>query len=297
MGSEDIEWLFERVEEQLRHNWDEIREVYANSKGNIYEQTLSDFLSSYFGGVYDINTKVAFIDSNLVCFEEFDFTQGNEEIDVVASFSQSNPRIIWETGQDSRDLKWVPFEGIAFICEVKSQFTKQNLIKDLEKLESISQVSDALEDRFSLTITGEYTISNPIQCLVYDKASISDDTLENILTTNYSHWHMILLVESNVLLLNRNLPFSKCFLPGTHLSNLDFDPLEAAQILDRMNADLDPDIITLDNGLFWFLIVLSASIPQPMSVNTANSLLSLVSSTQWQTKAVTEIEDMEQDSS
>lgn len=67
------EWLFEKIQEQLQHDWKQWRDIYANSKGLTYEQSLANFLESYFGGVYDINTRVATIDSELRCFDVFDF--------------------------------------------------------------------------------------------------------------------------------------------------------------------------------------------------------------------------------
>jgi len=295
MANNQGQWLFERVQQQLNCEWEALREVYANSKGDTYEQTLSDFLSSYFGGVYDINTKVAVIDQNLTSFEVFDFVSGDDEIDLVASFSQAKPRIIFKTGEGKGELRWVPFEGVAFICEVKSQLTKQSLDGDFDKLESISRISDSIDDRFGPMIGGDYTTTDPLQCLVYDRESIADDTLENILQSNYSHWHMVLLVENDVLLLNRNVPISDYFVPssqnfvGGETEELPPEVLE--QIASEWETEIDPDIITLDNGLFWFLMTISASIPDPLSVNTANSLNALSNEFRFYTGTKTKFED------
>lgn len=291
------QWLFERVKKQLSRDWEELREVYANSKGDTYEQTLSDFLTSYFGGVYDINTKVAVIDEDLVSFEVFDFVTGDDEIDLVASFTQSKPRIIFKTGEGRGELRWVPFEGAAFVCEVKSQLTKQSLKDDFDKLESISRISDSIEGRFGMTVGGDYTINEPLQCLVYDRESIADDTLEDILMSNYSHWHMMLLVENDTLLLNRSIPLSDTFAPSSQMfgpENMPELPPEALAYLEsEMETEVDPDIITLDDGLFWFLITISATIPDPLSVNTANSLNALSDGIRFHTGAKTEIQGEE----
>jgi hypothetical protein len=291
------EWLFERVQQQLSRDWGELRELYANSKGDTYEQTLSDFLTSYFGGVYDINTKVAVIDSHLISFDVFDFVNGDDEIDLVASFSQAKPRIIFKTGEGKGELRWVPFEGVAFICEVKSQLTKQSIESDFDKLESISRISEAIDDRFGMMVGGDYTITDPLQCLVYDRESIADNTLEDILRSNYTHWHMVLLVENDILLLNRSIPLSENFVPSSQTFGLENMPELPPEILAHMESEwdmeTDPDIITLDNGLFWFLITISASIPDPLSVNTADSLNALSEKIRFHTGVKTEIEDEE----
>jgi hypothetical protein len=292
MTEDQGQWLFERIQQQLSHDWKAIRKVYANSKGDTYEQTLSDFLTSYFGGVYDINTKVAVIDQNLTSFEVFDFISGDDEIDLVASFSQAQPRIIFKTGDGKGELRWVPFEAVAFICEIKSQLTKQSLESDFDKIESISRISDSIDDRFGPMISGDYTITDPLQCLVYDRESIADDTLEGILRSNYSHWHMVLLVENDVLLLNRNIPLSDFFVSKMFEGNVipEFPPGVLEQTESEWDTEIDPDIITLNNGLFWFLMTISATIPDPLSVNTANSLNALSRDTKFHTVVKTEIE-------
>lgn len=295
MGDSQGEWLFRKVQQQLNRDWKELRDVYANSKGDTYEQTLSEFLTSYFGGVYDINTKVAVIDSNLISFDVFDFVKGDDELDLVASFSQSKPRIIFKTGSGKGELRWVPFEGMAFMCEVKSNLTKQAIESDFEKLKPISKISESVDDRFGVTVSGDYTINDPIQCLVYDRESIADDTLKNILQSNYSHWHMVLLVENDVLLLNRNIPLSEVFVPSSQMFGAEsmpgLPPEALADMESKLDIDTDPDIVTLNNGLFWFLIAISASIPDPISVNTADSLNALSGQTTFHTDVKTEVED------
>ncbi|WP_435194703.1 DUF6602 domain-containing protein [Natronomonas sp. EA1] len=297
MADNQGQWLFKQIQQQLSRDWEELREIYANSKGDAYEQTLSDFLTSYFGGVYDINTKVAVIDKNLISFDVFDFVKGDDEIDLVASFSQAKPRIIFKTGDGNGELRWVPFEAVAFICEVKSQLTKQALEKDFDKLKSVSQISESIDNRFGPMIGGDYTISEPLQCLVYDRESIADDTLEDILISNHSHWHMILLVDNDVLLLNRSIPLSEHFVPSSRMFGPDNMPELPPEILEEIESeldiDVDSDIITLDNGLFWFLITISATIPDPLSVNTVNSLNALSSQIRFYSGAKTEMDSEE----
>jgi hypothetical protein len=294
MAGDDGAWLFERIQRQLRHDWEEYRELYANSKGDTYEQSLSDFLDSYFGGVYDINTKCAVIDENLRCFEEFDFVTGDDEIDVVSSFSQAKPRVIFETGEDRGKLRWIPFEAVAFICEVKSKLTKTALEGDFDKLQSISTLSDEMESRFNLTVSYDYSVTHPLQCLVYDEESIANDTFSDILHSNLAHWDLLLIVENDVLLINRSLPISENFVPSSPGFGIEemapLPPDVLAMIEETTGTDTDPDIISLDNGLFWFLTTISASIPDPLAVNTVNSLSALSQNTTFHTKVKTEFD-------
>lgn len=40
MGESDSSWLSRRVGESLRHEWEERRDLYANSKGEAYKDSL-----------------------------------------------------------------------------------------------------------------------------------------------------------------------------------------------------------------------------------------------------------------
>ena len=152
-----------------------------------------------------------------------------------------------------------------------------------------------VENRFGVTVGGNYTIEDPLQCLVYDRESIADDTLDGILTENQEHWHMVLIVENDVLILNRSLPLSEIFAPSSDDFGSEgmpeIPPEYLAMLEEQADINLDPAIITLDNGLFWFLITISASIPDPMSVNTANSLNALSKNIRFQTEAVTDMDE------
>lgn len=291
----DGEWLFERVQEQLRHEWEEYRELYAQNKGSTYEESFANLLTSYFGGVYDIHTKAAVIDSESMSFEIFDFIHGEDELDVLATFSQAKPRVVFETGEGKGELRWVPLESVAFFCEIKSQLTKQAIEDDFEKLNKISRLTETLDGRFGPMIGGDLTISDPLRCLVYDRESISVDTLSDILQNHLSDWHLLLIVENDVLLLNRNIPLAENFVPSSQMFGTDEMPEipdEAlSYIQERTDIDVDPDIITMKNGLFMFLLTMAATIPDPLSVNTANSLQAISDGFTFNTSVKTEFED------
>lgn len=293
------EWLLNEVSKQLQSEWQEYRRIYANSKGATYEESFSDLLGSYFGGVYEINTRVAPIDPKLRCFDIFDFQSGNDELDIVALFQNSKPRIIFETGEGAGKLKWVPYEGVAFICEVKSSLQKQKLSDDLKKLEQVSKLDDTINQRFGAYGKGEFTSKDPTKCLVYNEESIADDTLERLLSENMEAWDMLLIVEDDLLILNTQLPFADLFVPSSEhfVQSTGISQKDLLQSIEHVNEhpeyedipelDVDPNVVTVSDGLLWFLIAISATIPDPYTVNTANSFLALTEGRRFNTGAKT----------
>lgn len=266
-----MEQLYSQIKSQLDRKWDEHREVLHNSKGDRYEDSFADLLETYYGGVYDFNTKVVASDSNREVFKQFDFN-GDEEIDVVATFKQSKPRVLLSLGQEENSLKWVPFESMAFMCEIKANLTKKNLENDFKKLEPITKVSEGLEDRFGVTASGNYCVDYPLRCLVYDEESISQETMSKILENNIEFWDLILLVKKDLLIVNHKLPIADYFKNRLEKSNL-FDG-----IVDRQEIKGNEDAVqfyTVSEGILWFLVAVSASIPDPIAVNTVESLLSV----------------------
>lgn len=267
-GDNKGEWLFSRLQEQLRHEWEEYKEIHANSKGGTYEESLAEFLRSYFGGVYDVRTRAAVIDPQKRAFELFRFRQGDDELDVIAAFSNATPRILFEAGPKGGQLSWLPYQSAAFVCEVKSQLTKEALENDLGKLEKLAGLDETIEGRFGATISGSLTVDYPLRCLVYADASIADDTLQELLQENKGYWDLLLIVETDALLINRNLPFAEAIVP-------EEPTIPKGQI------------VTVEHGLTWFLVALSLSIPKPLAVNTASTIEALSSNSSLITEAST----------
>lgn len=302
MSNDSGEWLLERIEEQLRSEWEDYKEIYANSKGATYEESFVDLLTSYFGGLYDVNTRVAVIDPELLCFDMFDYQQGNDELDIVASFTNSKPRVVFETGEGAGTLRWVPYKAVAAVCEVKSQLQKQSLIDDLDKLENLSLLDDTLDQRLGMHLGGDYTIEEPVKCLIYNEASIADETLEDVLSKNKEAWHALLIVDEGTLILNSNLPFADIFVPSTQAfaESTEIPQEVVEEAMEHMKAhpdmespdiDMNPDMVSVDKGLLWFLMTISATIPDPFSVNTANSLAALAGNRVFYTGAKTTFEE------
>ena len=118
----------------------------------------------------------------------------------------------------------------------------------------------------------------------------------NELIENKEFWDLLLLVQDNVLFVNSTLPvFNDITGPAEIFSDeLDIEEI-TFEIPDSGEEDeTNPDEIseaeaelrqavrrsrnfgTLNNGLSWFLLLLSASIPRPLGVETTDTLKNLL---------------------
>lgn len=239
--------LFNGFKNQLRSKWKDYRDqsFNQNTKGYAYEKALSDLLTDYFGGVFDIHTRAAIIDTNTKCFDYF--TLGENEFDVIATFKQAKPQIVFE----QNEMRWLPYNSVAFICETKSKLDSSSLTDDLEKVKKLRKISVSFENRFGVTITGKYTAKHQLNFLVYDRTSIAQKTLLQKTQDNLSAWDAILLVEEDNILVNPKLPYSN--------------------ILPKVES-----ISISGNGLVHFIGLISGSVPHPTSVNTINTLFNLM---------------------
>lgn len=247
--SSDIkDQLLESFTNQLNAEWSRLRKAHYNpgTKGTSYEKTLADFLKKYMGNLFEIKTKAALLDEQ---YEIFDLlSSGENEFDVVAMYKQTKPRILLQ----QEDMLWLPFNGVAFVSEVKSKLTKPNLDEDLSKLKKLRQIENNLGERFGVTIGGGYDVERHLLALVYDQDSIDKDFLHKKLTDSSNIWDLLLLVESNQVFVN--LPYNKIFYPDEDEQVTEFP----------------------SNGLLHFLLSLSISLPYPTTVSTVNTFLSLL---------------------
>jgi hypothetical protein len=273
-GQTDPEALLNGVREKLQTQWQQHRKqsFNNNTKGAAYEKALRGFLLEYFEGIYKIQTRTAVIDQYLECFEVF--SSGQSELDVVATFRQAVPGIVFQSG----DMKWVPYDAVSFICEVKSELTKPSLVDDIEKLEKVNSL-DIKETRFDRdsgrskltkwdsgdTIVRDLSVDHPLRCLVYDEESISAEFLLEYAASKSDQWDLILLVDEDVILVSPNLPFAEGWYDNAKVDNEEFDIKE-----------LLPETVVLSDGLIWFIILLSVSIPRPKPFDTTPALLGLV---------------------
>lgn len=282
------EGLIRRFQTQLEHQWRRYRDIEADdsARGSSYESALRDVLQMYFGGRFDLHTNCSVMDQNLACFDAFHQNAQNE-IDVLALFSHATPRIVLHEG----DIQWVPLAGISFLCEVKSRIEKGKLKTDLEKLKILRSLEKDPNDRFGTKVHGDLTVDHQLHCLIYDRAQIADTTMESLLKGSDA-WDLLLIVEEDTLVINSTLPVLKIIersAIGSHLIDNKRDP-ERKRVA---SPDEEIHFISSSNGLAWFILSLSHSIPVPIGISTANTLHELItySMTGMEYGATTEVND------
>lgn len=268
------EGLIANFQTQLEHQWSRFRDIEGDdsSRGSSYETALQDLLREYFGGRFDILSNCSIMDSELACFDAFGKNAKNE-IDVVALFSHASPRIILR----ETNMNWVPLEGVSFLCEVKSRIDKGRLESDLKKLEILRGLEVDPDDRFGTKVHGDYSVDHQVHCLVYDRSSIADETLDALLSDSTA-WDIILLVEDDTLIVNGTLPVFKYLQSmaiSSQVSETDVVHEEPKKVV--IPGDGDESTLSVGNGLAWFIIALSITIPVPLGVTTVSSLSQLVS--------------------
>lgn len=277
MSQYSPEGLINSFGSEIQSNWRQHRKQIfnQNTKGAAYERTLSDFLGDYFGHLYNIYTRTAVIDKRLTCFDVFN--AGESEIDVVSTYTQAVPGIIFE----SSEMRWVPYDAVAFVCEVKSKITTSSLESDLLKFAKLKNIEpDDQSNRFrgiqsttDLFIESEpgnrirsveATVGHQLKCLVYDEASISEESLRELLREDTEIWDILLIVDKNIIFLSPELPFTDFWNERFTFSTEEEDiPLSEAL----------PEILCLQDGLLWFILVLALSIPRTLPFDASMALL------------------------
>lgn len=287
--------LIRNFQTQLEHQWQRYRgtEGDDSARGSSYESALQDLLDEYFGGRFDIWSNCSVMDSQLACFDTFEKNAQNE-IDVVALFSQASPRIVLR----EMDMNWVPLEGISFLCEVKSRVDKGRLESDLRKLEILRELEIDPDDRFPTKVHGDYTVDHQLHCLIYDKGTISDDTLNSLLDGSDA-WDLVLLVEDDTLIVNGTLPILphlRSMAVSSQVMNADDEENDGDRVMEaQLPANVDCSCISLSNGLAWFILAISVTIPVPLGVGTSSCLFRLlqqsITGLQWGAKSEVTKED------
>jgi len=269
--------LISNFQTQLEHQWSRFRELEGDdsARGSSYESAFSDLLEEYFGGRFDIFTNCSVMDHSLSCFDAFERGAQNE-IDVIGLYNHATPRLVLR----ERDMKWVPLEGVAFLCEVKSRVDKGRIQSDLQKLSILRELESDPDDRFGVTVSGDYSVDHQLHCLIYDRSSISDETLNSNLSES-EVWDLVLLVEDDVLIINHTLPvieILKFQAVKSQASNMASDDGEVKRTMvpDEENYTC----LSLSNGLAWFMLALSGSVPWPVGLTTTRSFTQLLAESQ-----------------
>lgn len=198
------------IDSKLRHRFDEIRDQHfnPNSKGYEYEKTLAKFLNAYLGGLFDFHTRNALLDRDLKALEIF--ASGENEFDVIATFKNACPRIVLEVD----GVKFIPYDAVAFITEIKQTLSATHLKEDLEKLGKLNTF-DCSERFGGITFTATSSIERPMKTLFYLDATIDEDTLHTMLLSNTESWDLLLVLSKDEVIGNRELPIVREVAIGT----------------------------------------------------------------------------------
>ena len=81
-------------------------------------------------------------------------------------------------------------------------------------------------------------------------------------------WDIILLVDEDIILISPELPFvegwyNRMNFEGQEEKDVDFN-------------ELLPDVLALPDGLVWFILLISISIPRPQPFDASSTLMQLV---------------------
>ena len=245
-NEEIMQNLAQEVQEGLYRQWRGYRNLHynANTKGAAYEKAFANFLDDYFGNTFDVRTRTAVLDDELKTLELF--SKGESELDIVVSFKQTIPQLVLDAG----GMSWVAYNGVAFICEVKSRLTTSALRNDLDKISKLREVERA-EDDITFIREHKYYKREQMLLLVYDQNESTTESILGILYDNLEQWDMVLSVEDNILLINPHLPYTETF------------------------ESKEGEITIASPGLLWLLVLIPASIPVNPWVITANPFIKL----------------------
>jgi hypothetical protein len=116
--------------------------------------------------------------------------QGKNELDVVGTFNNSYPKIVMKVGEQEN---YIPYDGVAFMVEIKTTINKDTLTSDLEKFEIINHLPLS-QDRLGGAIAGgDYTTEKPIRILLYFESQIDNNIMHSLLQEQYSAWDIVFI--------------------------------------------------------------------------------------------------------
>jgi len=197
------ERIIEEVENELMGELRRIMELQSppTVKGESYEDSIKEFFEKYLGSIYDFHTRISIIDFLGFCFEEFKPIEN--EFDIVATYKTAVPRIILE----HKKQKYIPYDSVAFIIQVKQDLDKGKLKSDLEKLKKIRSLP-LYPDRIPASVIYPNSLFvggpsvPPLNILFYLRRSISDEAIESLLKEFKDCWDFLVIVEDRKLLVN-----------------------------------------------------------------------------------------------
>jgi hypothetical protein len=220
-----------------------------NTKGFQFEKSIADTLSDYLGSEFEFHVRSQIIDANLDYLNIF--AVGQNEFDIVATFRSASPKIIMKIG----DAKYVPYDSVAFIIDIKTRLDKKRLTDDLEKLKKIALLP-LTKSRFSLLIASDKFLMRPLRLLFYYESNIDETTELKLLTDYYEYWDVIYKIQKDEVILNSSVPAVK------HIMSLH---------------GIEQKIIHWggNNCAVVLLTIISSSVPTPLRVNNIETFLNL----------------------
>jgi hypothetical protein len=244
--------FLESINKELRSKFEELRslKLNANTKGGEYEKHVANLLHDYLGSRFEFHVRAHLIDAEMEYLNIF--STGENEIDIIGTFSNALPRIILKVG----DTRYVSYDAVAFTVDIKSRLDRQKLGQDLDKLSKISKLRKSPPAVGSVMYARSHFLDRPLRCLFYFEKSIDRIEMEKILDKYYSAWDIILLIDNNEILLNGSLPIVK-------------------QIMSQNS--LDGTILSWggDNCFIMLLNIISATIPVYLEVDVTKTFLNL----------------------
>ena len=196
--------LLDAIEENLKTEFEKIgREKYnPSTKGSDIEEVLSAFLREYLNGAFDFLTKVGLLDAECTIHEYLKET--SNEFDIVAIYRDSIPKVVFKR-------RLIPYDSVAFIVEVKKKLTLPFIRADLKKFEKLNNIRISKKHENSM-------LTRPLRALFYCESQIDTDKLKAILSDNEESWDLCVILDKDVVILNRNLPL-KQFLSKSYVNH------------------------------------------------------------------------------
>jgi hypothetical protein len=240
------------INQELKSMFEQLRPLSLNSntKGGEYEQHIADIFHRYLGSRFDFHVRAHLLDVEMTYLDLFSI--GENEIDIIATFSNAVPKIIFKAGTRN----YISYDSVAFTLDVKARLDNDKLEKDLEKTLKISKLSRLTHKIGDIIHGGSYLLDRPLRFLFYHESHISEGELDRLLKKYYSIWDVIYIINNNQIILNRSLP--------------------AVDALMKERSFEGPILSWGGNKAFvLLLLIISTTIPQYHSVDITHTFLKL----------------------
>ena len=193
--------LLETIEDDLRTKFEKLRKekFNQNTKGLVYEETLSEFLENYLGGAFQFLVRYGVLDMELKALSAFNPTEN--EFDVLALYKNAVPRLV--------HCKLVPYDSVAFIIEVKQTLKFPELEEDLKKFSKLKELK-VNDQRFNFnTFFPPDLIKRPFRVLFYYEAKANMARVFKTLETYGDSWDICVILKQDIVFVNTTIPFFK----------------------------------------------------------------------------------------